>query len=132
MSRKVAREDCFKLVFEYQFLNLKNELTLEEFLSDNDLVEDDKEYIKLIYNGIIEHNNEILEIIEKHLNNYSLSRLYKIDLAILTLAVYELKYEKSLPRAVVINEAVEIAKKYSTEKSYSFINGVLASIVKEG
>ena len=51
MSRKVAREDCFKLVFEYQFLNLKNELTLEEFLSDNDLVEDDKEYIKLIYNS---------------------------------------------------------------------------------
>ena len=132
MSRKVAREDCFKLVFEYQFLKLKNEITLEDFFNDNDLMEEDKEYVKRVYDGIIEHNAEILDIIQKHLSGYVISRVYKVDLAILTLAVYELLYDKQLPSAVIINEAVEIAKKYSTDKSYSFINGVLASIVKEG
>ena len=132
MSRKVAREDCFKLIFEYQFLKLKNELTLEEFFSDNDLLDEDKEYVERVYQGIIDHNEEILKVIESHLNGYVISRVYKVDLAILTLAVYELMYDKQLPSAVVINEAVEIAKKYSTDKSYSFINGVLASIVKEG
>ena len=132
MSRKVAREDCFKLVFEYQFLKLKNELTLEEFFNDNDLASEDKEYIERVYQGIIDKNEEILKVIENHLNDYVISRVYKVDLAILTLAVYELMYDKQLPSAVVINEAVEIAKKYSTDKSYSFINGVLASIVKEG
>ena len=132
MSRKVAREDCFKLIFEYQFLKLKNEITLEEFFNDNDLMEEDKDYIKRVYDGMIEHKAEILDIIQKHLSGYVISRVYKVDLAILTLAVYELNYDKQLPSAVVINEAVEIAKKYSTDKSYSFINGVLASIVKEG
>lgn len=131
MSRKIAREDCFKLVFEYQFLNLKNELTLEEFFNDADLEDVDKEYITNVYNGVIEHNSEILDIIQKHLTGYVINRVYKVDLAILTLAVYELVYDKQLPNAVVINEAVELAKKYSTDKSYSFINGVLASIVKE-
>lgn len=131
MSRIIARETCFKLIFEYEFLKQKNELTFEEFLNQADLIDDDKTFISNIYNGVIEHNQEILDIIEKHLKGYVISRVFKVDLAILTLAVYELKYEKTLPSAVVINEAVELAKKFSTDKSYSFINGVLASIQKE-
>lgn len=131
MSRRVARETCFKLVFEYEFLKEKNELTLEEFLSQAELEPEDKEFIGSIYNGILENFEEIKTIIEKHLNGYVLARIFKVDLSILMLAVYELKYDKSLPPAVVINEAVELAKKFSTDKSYSFINGVLASIQKE-
>ena len=131
MSRKMARETCFKLIFEYEFLKEKNNVTLEEFLNEADLDNEDKSFINSIYDGVLENIDSLNEIIEKHLNAYSLSRIFKADLAILQLAVYELKFDKSLPAAVVINEAVELAKKYSTDKSYSFINGVLASIQKE-
>lgn len=131
MSRKIARETCFKLIFEFEFLKERNNLTLEEFLNQEDLQEDDKSFINSIYDGVLQNKEEINKIIEKHLKSYSLSRIFKADLAILTLAVYELKYDKSLPSAVIINEAVELAKKFSTEKSYSFINGVLASIQNE-
>lgn len=131
MSRKIARENCLKLIFEYQFLKNKNESTLEEFLNQEEVSNEDKDFITSVYNGIINNNEEIKQIIDKHLNGYSLSRLFKVDLSILILAVYELKYDKTLPPAVVINEAVELAKKFSTDKSYSFINGVLASIQKE-
>lgn len=131
MSRKIAREMSFKLIFEYEFLRQKNDITLEEFLNEENLTEEDKKFINSIYVGVLEKNEEISSIIEKHLKTYSLSRIFKADLAILRLAVYELKYDKSLPPAVVINEAVELSKKYSTDKSYSFINGLLASIQKE-
>ena len=65
------------------------------------------------------------------LKGYTPDRLYKVDLAILVLAIIELKYVKENPKEVIINEAVELAKKYSTEKSPKFINGILADIVKE-
>ena len=64
------------------------------------------------------------------MKGYTINRLFKIDLAIITLAVIELKFIKENPKEVVINEAIELAKKYSTEKSPRFINGVLADIVK--
>ena len=73
---------------------------------------------------------EINEIISSNLKGYTIERLYKIDLAILVLAVIELKFIKENPKEVIINEAVELAKKFSTEKSPRFINGVLADIVK--
>ena len=75
-------------------------------------------------------NVTINDIISTHLKGYTIERLYKIDLAIIMLAVVELKFIKETPKEVVINQAVELAKKYSTEKSPRFINGVLADIVK--
>ncbi|MEE1029504.1 MAG: transcription antitermination factor NusB, partial [Alphaproteobacteria bacterium] len=73
---------------------------------------------------------EINEIISSNLKGYTINRLNKIDLAIITLAVIELKFINETPKEIVINEAVELAKKYSTEKSPRFVNGVLADIVK--
>ena len=61
---------------------------------------------------------------------YEVDRIFKIDLAILVVAIYELKFDKTNPVGVVVNEAVELAKKYSTDKSYSFVNGILAKVVK--
>ena len=69
-------------------------------------------------------------MIASHLKGYTINRVYKIDLAILVLAVIELNYIKENPKQVIINEAVELAKKFSTDKSPKFINGVLADIVK--
>lgn len=130
MSRRLARENCFKLMYEYEFLKLKNDYSLDLFLEDENLSAEDKEFITQEYNGLLEHDVDLNNIIEKYLKGYTLSRIYKIDLAILKIAIYELKFSNlNTPANIVINEAVELAKKYSTEKSYGFINGILASVV---
>ena len=129
MSRKQSRETIFQLIFEYTFLKEKNTLSLEDFLLKEKIEEEDKPYITTVYSEVISHYDELISIVEENLKNYTLNRIYKVDLAILVLAVYELKYIKDTPSSVVINEAVELSKKYSTDKSFSFINGVLASIL---
>ena len=128
MSRIQARESCFKLMFEYEFLKEKNEISLLSFLED-DLTEEEKNYIKDQYEGLIEKDKELESIIQKYLKGYTLNRIFKVDLVILKLAIYEMLFSnEKTPSKVIINEAVELAKKYSTEKSYSFVNGVLASV----
>ncbi len=131
MSRILARENCFKLMFEYEFLKERNELSLFNLTDTEDLTEEEKELVKQEYLGLIENNEKIEEIITKYLKGYTLSRIYKVDLAILKIAIYEMMFSnQQTPSKVIINEAVELAKKYSTEKSYSFVNGVLASVNK--
>ena len=129
MSRIKARETCFKLIFEYEFLKQKNEITLDEFLSSKDIEENDRDYVVEIYDGVLSKERELDEKISKYLKGYTLERIFKVDLAILKLAIYEIDYLGEKP-SIVINEAVELAKRYSTDNSYKFINGVLASIVK--
>ena len=129
MSRIKARETCFKLIFEYEFLKQKNQVTLDELLLSKDIEGDDAEYIVKIYEGIMQKDDELNEKIKSHLKNYTLERIFKIDLAILKLAIYEIDYLNEKP-SIVINEAVELSKKYSTDNSYKFINGLLATIVK--
>ena len=130
MSRRFARETCFKLMFEYEFLHQKNDLTLAEFLDDDNLEQEDKDFVISEYDGLIKHDAEVTDIISKYLKGYTINRIYKIDLSILKIAIYEILFSSlKTPSNVVINEAVELAKKYSTDKSYSFVNGVLASVV---
>lgn len=129
MSRIKAREVCFKLIFEFEFLKQKNEITLEDFLSEKDINEEDTLYINQIYQGIIDNEEYLISKISSHLKGYTLSRIFKIDLAILKLAIYEIDFLHESP-SVVINEAVELSKKYSTDNNYKFVNGVLAQIVK--
>lgn len=128
MSRKKSREYVFRLVFEKFFHEPEEELEFpdEEFV----VLDEDKDFINSLIGGVNLHYNEILDQIKENTIGYELERIYKVDLAILVLAVYELNFDNSTPKNVVINEAVELAKKYSTEKSYSFINGVLAKVVK--
>ena len=95
------------------------------------LTDDDKEYISTTTKEVAEKYDELLKIIESNLKNYTLNRIYKTDLAILVLATYELINHKEISSSVVINEAVELSKKYGSDKSYSFVNGVLAEINKE-
>lgn len=128
--RRIARENVFKLVFEYTFYNVVNDSTLELLLVDSDLTEDDKNYINSTYLGVVTREEELKKIIESHLEGYRLERVYRPDYAVLLLATYEL-LEHTAPNAVVINEAVELSKKYGTDKSGAFVNGVLAKIVKD-
>ena len=129
MSRIQARESCFKLMFEYEFLKEKNEVSLLSFLDSDDLTDDEKTYVKDEYEGLIGRDKELENVIQKYLKGYTLNRIFKVDLVILKVAVYEMLFSKEkTPSKVIINEAVELAKKYSTDKSYSFVNGVLASV----
>lgn len=131
MSRILARENCFKLMFEYEFLKERNDLSLLSFLESEELTEEEKKFVKNEYDGLIDKNADLENIIAKYLKGYTLNRIFKVDLAILKIAVYEMLFStEKTPSKVVINEAVELAKKYSTDKSYSFVNGVLASINK--
>ena len=127
MSRIHARENLMKLVFEYYFVKDANENEME-LTSEETLTEEDKSYIVSSLAEIKANYQEILNVIESNLVNYTLDRICKTDLAILVVSIYELKYLNSTNR-VVINEAVELAKKYSTENSYKFVNGLLAKVV---
>ncbi len=123
MKRSSARELAFKTIYS-KFFN-------PEVKNDFDEAEaEGLEFTTKILKSFAENYNEINEIISSNLKGYTIERLYKIDLAIITLAVIELNFLKENPKEVVINEAVELAKKYSTDKSPRFINGVLADIVK--
>lgn len=129
MSRKVARNELFKLVFEVCFQD-HSEFLFDEFLENEQISEENKTFVKEIYCGIMENKQELLDEISKYIKGYTIDRLFKVDLSILLIAFYELKYQNTDVK-IVVNEAVELAKKYSTQKSYSFINGVLASYIKE-
>lgn len=128
--RKIAREKCLALVFEFMFLKEEKNIDEVEFVNDNnDLTEDDLGFIKNTYSGIVENFDNLKEEISKYLIGYSIDRIYKVDLAILLISLYEIK-QKQNPIAVVIDEAVRLAKMFSTDKSLGFINGVLAEYVK--
>lgn len=128
-DRKTAREVAFKLIFEYLFGGQYNDQTLAD-LSKEYSLDGEKKYVSKVYNGVIEKYDELCEIISKNAIGFSIDRIYKIDKAILLLAIYEIKYMKDIPYAVSINEAVELSKKYSTEKSAPFVNGILSKIKK--
>ena len=125
MSRKEARELAFKTIYS-KFFNSEAKIETEVEISNAT----DFEFTTQILNNFASHYQEINNLISSHLKGYTIERLYKIDLAILVLAIIELNYIKENPKQVIINEAVELAKKFSTDKSPKFINGVLADIVK--
>lgn len=127
MSRSVAREIVFKLVFEYVFNKEENMALLQEYLEENST---EQSYIQEVYHGVISHYDELCGIVKEKSVGFAFDRIFKVDLAILLVALYEIKYIKSIPQKVSINEALNIAKLYSTEKSNKFINGILASVVQ--
>lgn len=134
MTRKKARDFLFKLIFELEFAKPEHSATYDNFLLE--LTEEDEQndnvlFIKDIYTGVIGNYDEVLSLISNNITGYSQDRVFKLDLAILIFAVYEIKFYKKTPVKIVINEAIELAKKYSTDKSYAFINSALSNIIKE-
>lgn len=125
--RRVARETVYKLLFEYSFLQEENDITKELMMVGSDLNDDDKSYIENTYKGTIEKVEELNSIIAQNIKGYTLDRLVRSDLVVLELGVYEIQKGEE-PVAVVINEAVTLAKKYGTDKSGAFVNGVLGKI----
>lgn len=132
MKRTETRELAFRLIYSTEIQKEMNDEQVELFLQENEIKEKAEiEYIKQVFDGIKENKEEIISLIEKKLKEkWSVDRISKIDIAILKVAIFELIYTK-LPYKVVINEAVELAKKYGDDNSKSFVNGILASIVKD-
>ena len=131
--RKDAREIIFKLIFEYLFTgNINTESKLDMMVSDEfAITEEDKIFADIIYEGTIRNIEELKGYVEKHSIGFDIERIYKTDLAILLLAIFEIKYLDDVPNKVSINEALNLAARYCSEKSGSYINGILAQVIAE-
>lgn len=133
MKRSAIRELAFRLIYSLEIQKPEElEEQVELYLECNEVEENEaKEYIKDAVFGIKQNINEIQGLIEKNLKaDWKIDRISKIDLSLLKLAIYEIKY-KDIPYKVAINEGLELAKKYGEESSKNFVNGILASVVKE-
>lgn len=126
--RSLARELAFQLIFERLFV--KKEYSFDEEFFAVLKKDEDKVFSKQIVEEYEKNKDQVSTLISSHLIGYELNRVYKIDLALLCEAVTEILYLKT-PYKIAINEVVELSKKYSTERSSKFINGVLSSIVKD-
>lgn len=132
MSRKLSREKAMELAFSVMLSKESPEEAIETFVDnyEGNIKSLDLEYIKSTLNGIEEKKEVLDDLIKQNLQKWSLDRISKINLAILRLGVFEMKFVEDVPDKVAINEALELTRKYSDEKSVSFINGVLDKILK--
>lgn len=125
--RALARIFAFKIIFSQLFIDGSVEEAKNEFPPEENLDEKGKKFAESIIDAFLENKQTIEEKLKNALEKFDYERVYKVDLALLSLALTEILYIGT-PKAVVINEVLEISKKYSTEKSSGFINGVLAKI----
>ena len=133
MKRTELREHIFKVLFGVEF-NAEQEMPEQlqlYFEQLEDAREKDLDYIRTKSSKIAEKIAEIDSLINEHTTGWKTSRMNKVDLTILRLALYEMLYEESVPEQVAINEAVEIARKYGGDDSPSFVNGILAKLIAE-
>lgn len=130
MSRSSAREIAMRLLYEKDISCTYSEEALNEMKSEFGIDDGNARYIDNIIYGVEDNKNEIDTYIKKYVKGWRFDRISKIDLAILRLAIYELIWMDDIPYKVSINEAVELAKQYGSNKSSSFINGILGSIVR--
>lgn len=131
MGRKLAREETMKLLFQMEMNNDYSDDIVELYIDENEFTHDEEEYIRDAVETIKINLNDIDESIQKYIKGWKIHRLAKVDLSVLRIAVYELTYRKDIPMEVTINEAIEICKKYSTDESSKFINGILGSFVRK-
>ena len=129
MSRRELREWIFQTLFRMEFHNKEEyEKQLELLFETEEMSDEDKTYAKHKILDIGAHIEEIDTAINEVAKGWKTSRMAKVDLTIIRLAVYEIRYEEEIPTKVAINEAVELAKKYSGKEDASFINGILGSV----
>lgn len=132
MSRRVARLELFKIVFEAEMNNILPETILEDFIERDDIIlsKKDIEFLTMYVEGISLHNEELNSLLQTTIEGWSLERIGNVEKALLKCSAYELRYQ-DIGYEIVVNEVVEIAKIYGDEKTPEFINGVLAKLIKE-
>ncbi len=132
MKRKRSREIAMELLFSMEISKNSYEQTIESFIEnyEMDLKTIDLEYIKEVMKSVTDYKEEIDEIIKNSLINWTIERVSKVNLIIVRLAIAEMLYIDDVPEVVAINEAIELTKKYSDDKSVSFVNGALDKVFK--
>ena len=132
MSRTELREHIFRMLFRIEFNDVEEMKEQEAFYFDEleEATGKDQDYILDKYRAIVEKKEKIDALLNEVSEGWKTSRMNRVDLTILRLAVYEIKWDEDVPLGVAINEAVELAKKYSSDDGPSFVNGILAKVVK--
>ena len=135
MSRSEAREMAFKYVYTISFGQEEKDQVTDTVINSSEdkkivLGENDKKFFDELTDGALTNIEKIDEIVFSKLKNWTKDRIFKIDLAILRLSIFELMYTET-PYKVIVNEAVELAKKYGNDESYTFVNGVLREVIKD-
>jgi N utilization substance protein B len=129
LGRREARENAMKLLYQVQIQKDNIPEQLDCFIEEYGIPEGaDRDYLIDVVSGALEHQEELDKLISMHARGWAIQRMPKVDLAIMRLSCYEMKYRSDIPKNVSINEAVELAKKYSSDQSKTFINGVLGKI----
>ena len=132
MTRRECREHIMVMLFQIEF-HTREELSAQmSYYMENieKITEDDMTYMQNKFQNTLEHLSEIDSLIESVSEGWKLKRMFRVDLAIMRLAVFEMKYDEEIPVSVAINEAVEIAKKSGQDSSPSFVNGILAQVAE--
>ncbi|MDD6010773.1 MAG: transcription antitermination factor NusB [Lachnospiraceae bacterium] len=133
MSRHKLREQVFKLLFRIEFndsVEMEEQKELFFTTSDVETTEEESRYIEEKYQAVVDKLDKIDELISSNAKGWSIDRMSKVDLTILRLGVYEMIFDDTIPEDVALNEAIELAKEFGQDQSYSFINGVLAKLHK--
>jgi len=130
-SRRKARESALQILFQLEFNNTQVEKILTRCWKEKKASEEIKDYSTELVKGIISHQEEIDNLIQLTSDHWRLSRMAFVDRNILRIAVFELLYKKNIAPAIAINEAIEIAKKYSSDDAAAFVNGLLDAIRKK-
>lgn len=133
MSRKKAREEAMKLIYQMDIKSESSDEILKYFYEELEkpLEAEEMDYINQSVKGISENIPFIDSYIERYSKGWKINRIGKVDLAIMRLAIYEMLERQDVPPVVAVNEAIEMAKKYCSDNSPNFINGILGNIIKE-
>lgn len=130
MTRRAAREEAFKVIFQVDLGKNPWVEALSRVLEDSSLSEESRLFLKQLVEGTMTHLSEIDAEISKYAQDWKLDRMLSTDRNILRMSIYELKYQKDIPAGVTVNEAVELAKIYGDEDSGRFINGILGNFIR--
>ena len=130
MKRKETREEAVKIAYSMDVNKEFNVNNISAFLEHFELKEMDVDYLNKTISDMIDNMEEIDKYITDNSKDWKITRIAKVDLAVLRVALSEILYNETIPESVSINEAVEISKKFSSEDSHKFINGILGTVVR--
>jgi N utilization substance protein B len=129
-ARRKARELALQMLFQHDMSGNATDMIIDTFEELQKSKPNTREFATKIFRGTVEHMPSIDEMIQNQAENWRLSRMAAVDRNIIRMSIYEFMHENDTPKLVIIDEAIEIAKKYGTQKSSQFINGILDGILK--
>jgi N utilization substance protein B len=132
LRRHETRENAMKILFQTQIQRDDIDEQIARYCEENEIVEGpEHDYFVNVVNGVLGHVQKLDEMIAKHAKGWTISRMPKVDLAIMRICIYEMIYRKDIPATVSMNEAVELTKQYSGDDSKAFVNGVLGKVYED-